>query len=567
MSKRIIVGILAMGLTLQAAISQSYNSHSQLTARLKSLTAKHAAISSVKSIGKSAGGRDLWALTISDGNASQKTGILVVAGIDGTHLAGTEIALLMAEKMLANAGTDSVAKLLKTKTFYFVPSVNPDAQAQYDAKPRYERNGNDTPTDDDRDGRTNEDPAEDLNGDGLISQLRIEDPTGTFVVSKDDPRLMVKADPTKGEVGKYIVVTEGFDNDNDGQFNEDGAGGVNIDKNFSFDYPIFVLGSGEYAASETEVRALMDFVFQNKNIHSIVTFGPANNLTEAPKFDPTRALKKIPTSALTKDASVGEQIGKLYNDKTGLKDAPTLPQTRGNFAQTAYYHAGRYSFTTPGWWVPKTEAPKDTTKKAPDAAKSTAAGARAAIPPMTPARPAGDDELKLLKWADSQKMTDVALKWTDVKMADYPNQKAEVGGIVPFAKLNPPVALLPETADKHVAFLSALANQMPDVQILNLKTEALGTGLTRVIATVVNKGLLPTYAEMGDRIPYVEKVKVEIKLGTGQQIVAGKRLNLRPTMVAGEAQEFVWLISGTGKITLEAGCATTGKKTVEVTLK
>ena len=558
-----------MGLSLEAAMSQSYNSHSQLTARLKALTAKHAAITSVKSIGKSAGGRDLWALTLSKGNASQKTGILVVAGIDGTHLAGTEIAVQMAEKMLANAGTDSVAKLLETKTFYFVPSVNPDAQAQYDAKPRYERNGNDTATDDDRDGRTNEDPAEDLNGDGIISQLRIENPTGTFVVSKDDSRLMVKADPTKGEVGKYIVVTEGFDNDKDGQFNEDGAGGVNIDRNFSFDYPIFVLGSGEHAASETEVRALMDFVFQNKNIHSILTFGPANNLTEAPKFDPTRALKKIPTSALAKDAGAGEQIGKLYNDKTGLKDAPALPQTRGNFAQTAYYHAGRYSFTTPGWWVPKTEAPKDTAKKAPDAAKSTAApaGARGVMPPMPPARPTGDDDLKLLKWADGQKLTDVAIKWTDVKVADYPNQKAEVGGIAPFAKLNPPVAMLSETADKHVVFLSALANQMPDLQIVNIKTEALGAGLTRVLATIVNKGLLPTYAEMGDRITFVEKVKVAVKLGTGQQIVAGKRLNLRSTMTAGEALEFVWLISGTGKVTLEAGCATTGKKTIEVTLK
>jgi hypothetical protein len=33
--------------------------------------------------------------------------------------------------------------------------------------------------------------------------------------------------------------------------------------------------------------------------------------------------------------------------------------TKGNFAQTAYFHAGRFSFSTPGWWVPKVEAKKD----------------------------------------------------------------------------------------------------------------------------------------------------------------------------------------------------------------
>ena len=551
------------------AIAQTYNSHAQLTTRLKTLATKYAALTSVKSIGKSAGGRDIWALTISKGDAAQKTGILVVAGVDGTHLAGTEIAVRMAEKMLGTSNEDSVAKLLTTNAFYFVPSVNPDAQAQFGGTPRFERNGNDSPTDDDRDGRTNEDPAEDLNGDGLISQLRIEDPTGTFVVSKDDPRLMLKADPAKGEVGKYIVVTEGFDNDKDGQFNEDGLGGVHIDKNFSFDYPIFVAGSGEHAASEPEVRALMDFVFQNKNIHSVLTFGPANNLTDAPKYDPTRALKKIPTGALAKDASAGEQVGKLYTDKTGLKDAPALPQTRGNFAQTAYFHAGRFSFTTLGWWVPKVEAPKDTTKKTPDATKSMVAPARAAPTAPSTARTAAatDDDLRFLKWADGQKITDVAVKWVDVKMADYPNQKTEVGGIVPFVRLNPPVAMLAEIADKHVAFLSALANQMPDVQIVNLKTEAVGGGITRLSVTVINKGLLPTYADMGDRITFVEKVKVELKTGANQQIVAGKRLNLRSAMGAGESQEFTWLISGAGKVTLEAGCATTGKKIVEVTLK
>ncbi|MCU0339705.1 MAG: M14 family metallopeptidase [Spirosomaceae bacterium] len=563
----------------------TYNNHAQQTTRLKALTTKYPDLASVKSIGKSAGGRDLWLLTVGKGDAAKKPAILVVAGIEGTHLAGSEMAVQTAEKMLAAATTDSVAKLLAAKTYYFVVSVNPDAQEQYTTKLRYERAGNDLKTDEDRDGRTDEDPAEDLNGDGLITMLRVEDPTGSYVTSKDDARVMTKADPTKNESGKYLYLTEGTDNDQDGSFNEDGAGGIYPDKNFTFDYQIFTTGSGEYAAEAPEVQALMRFVFQSPNIFAVLTFGPHNNLSEAPRFDPAKVARRILTGPLAKDAKVMDQVSKLYNNRTGLKDAPTMPQTRANFAQTAYFHAGKFSFTTPGWWVPKVEAPKDTTRRTA-AAPSTSPTAPASAPASgapTGGRPGGmmgagastaattpsttDDDIRFLKWADKEKLTGVFVDWKPVQHPDFPNQKVEVGGIAPFAKLNPPLSYLEPNVTKHVQFLSALSQQMPDIQVVNLKNESLGNGLSRITATVVNKGLLPTYAEIGDRIKFVQKVKVELKLGTGQSIVSGKRLNLRPSLAADESVEYSWLVSGAGKLTLEAGCPTAGTKAVEVTLR
>lgn len=557
----------------------TYNNHAQQSARLKALATKYSGLASVQSIGKSAGGRDLWLLTLSKGDAAKKPALLVVAGIEGTHLAGSEMALQTAEKMLAAATSDSVAKLLNTKTYYFVVSVNPDAQEQYTVKPRYERAGNDLKTDDDRDGRIDEDPAEDLNGDGLISFLRVEDPTGSYVVSKDDARVMVKADPTKGESGKYILLSEGTDNDQDGNHNEDGAGGISLDKNFTFDYQIFTTGGGEHAAQAPEVQALMRFLFQSPNIFAVLTFGPHNNLSEAPRFDPTKVARRILTGPLAKDAKAMEQVSKLYNSRTGLKDAPSMPHTRGNFAQTVYFHAGRFSFTTPGWWAPKVEAPKDTTKKttAPSSTPAPTGAPAGAGPRMggmmgagasTPATAStADDDIRFLKWADKEKLTGVFMDWKTIQHPDFPNQKVEVGGIAPFAKLNPPLNYLEANATKHVQFLSGLSQQMPEIQIVNLKNESLGGGLSRITATIVNKGLLPTYAEIGDRVRYIQKMKTEIKLGTGQNIVSGKRLNLRPALGPDESVEYSWLISGTGKLTLEAGCPTTGTKAVELTLK
>ncbi len=558
------MGLTCLALTGHAQAQTSYQSYEQRSSRLRTLASANSSLASVKSIGKSRGQRDIWLLTLSKGDAAKKPALLIVAGLEGAHLAGTETAIQMAEKMLANAGKDSIAKLLETKAIYIIPSANPDAQEQWVAKPRYARSENGLDYDNDRDGRLNEDPFEDLNGDGLITMVRVEDPTGTFIVSKDDPRVLVKADPVKGERGKYILITEGIDNDRDGKFNEDGPGGVHIDKNFTFDYPIFVDGSGDYAASEPEVRAISDFLYGSPNIFAVLTFGPNNNLSEAPKFDQSKVARRILTGPTQKDASAMEQVSKLYNS-LGLKDAPAMPQTKGNFSQTAYFHAGRFSFTTPGWWAPKVEAAKDTTKKADAGAVATtpagggSAGAAAAG--------ADNDDVRFLKWADREKLTDVFVDWKEIKHPDFPDKKAEVGGIAPYAKLNPPVNYLNETAEKHLKFIAGLGMQMPDVQIVNVRTESLGNGLNRITLQVVNKGLLPTYADIGDRVRWVKKVKTELFLGNGQSIVSGRKIILRNALAAGEAEEYTWLISGTGKLTIQAGCPTAGVVSTEVTLK
>ncbi len=580
-------GVLALACVAQTLEAQTtYNSHAQLSTRLKNLSTKYSALASVRSIGKSPGGRDLWLLTLGKGDATKKPAILVVAGLDGTHLAGSELALQTAEKMLGAANTDSVAKLLDTKTFYFLPSMNPDAQEQFSVKLKYERTTNDSKTDDDRDGRVDEDPFEDLNGDGMVTWIRVEDPTGTFVTSKDDPRILVKADPAKGESGKYLVYSEGIDNDKDGVYNEDGAGGVNPEKNFTFDYQIFTTGSGEYAASEPEVRALLEFLYRAPNIFAVLTFGPNNNLSEAPRFDPSKVARRILTGPLAKDAKAMDQVSKLYNSRTSLKDAPAMPQTRANFSQTAYFHAGRYSFTTPGWWTPKVEAPRDTARRgaatAPTTPSATAPatpgapaggggrmggmmGGAAAAPPG--AANAGEEDARFLKWADKEKLTGVYADWKTIQHPDFPGQKVEVGGITPFSKLNPPVSYLTAAADKHVRFLTGLGAQMPEIQLVSVKSEGLGNGLTRITATVINKGLLPTYAEIGDRVRFVQKVKTELKLGAGQTIVSGRRLNLRAALASDESEEYTWLVSGSGKLTIETGCPTAGVKSAEVTLK
>jgi hypothetical protein len=529
--KLLVVGLLAV--VTQSLAQNPYSSSGQIGGRLKALPGKSKLIT-LSTIGKSSGGKDIYALSFSQGEPIKNKAVLLVAGANAKHPAGTEMAVQLAERLAALSG-DSLATLLKDRTLYILPALNPDGLDQYSAKLVYERSGNATARDDDRDGQLDEDPFEDLNGDGLISLLRVEDPTGTYTISKEDKRLLAKADPSKGETGKYLLLTEGIDNDKDGHFNEDGPGGVNIDKNFTFDYPVFENEAGEHQASEPETQAFLDFLYKNINIHSVIHLGLANNLTEATKFDRAKAGRRIVAGWLEKDASHTEMVVKLYG-KAGLSNGPSLPQTPGNLTQTAYFHAGRFSFATPGWWAPKG---KDKT---------------------------ASPEAEYLKWADAKGINSF-VPWTKVSHPDFPNQNVEVGGLKPGALYNPPVSFLDSAVIRHQTFLSDYLKALPQTELVNAKVESLGNGVNRITVSLVNRGLMPTYAEIGDRVRYLYKVSCKLKLGAGQTIVAGKAQNYRSTLAAGESQEYTWLVKGTGKITVEGGAPTSGISQLELTLK
>ncbi|WP_291118217.1 M14 family metallopeptidase [Flavobacterium sp. UBA6135] len=523
-----------------------YLTYDNLTKKLKELASKNSSVN-LKSIGKSSGNKDIWLVTLSE-SKTPKPALLITAGIDGKHQAGTQIAVKLIEQLLQNK------PLYSDKTIYIIPSVSPDAMASFFAKVKVARSGNATPTDDDRDGKIGEDPFEDLNSDGWITQMRIESIDGTHIVSSEDSRLLVKANPSKNQVGKYKLLTEGIDNDKDGKFNEDSSAGVNIDKNFTFDYPAFEAGAGVYVASEPEVRALLDFLYTTPSIYGVVTFGLSNNLSEAPKFDSKLASARIVKGWLENDVKAAEQVSKLYTDKAGIKDGPKTPMTKGNFAQTAYYHAGKFSFSTPGWWIPKEVVKKDSTETKAELPKK---GEKEEVNP----------ELQFLKWADKEQVKPVFAEWTTVKHPDFPNQKVEVGGIVPYAMLNPPVSYLEPVVAKHVVFIASLIEAMPKIETTPPLVEKVQNDLFRVTVTVANKGLLPTYASIGDKVRFTSRMKTELKLNKGQTMISGRKIALRDALQADESETYTWLVSGSGKITILTGCATAGIKELIVELK
>lgn len=528
-----------------AQSQQDYSNNANLAQRIKALAQKYPQWVKTKSLTQTTGGKDIWMLTLGSGQTENKPAIAVVGGVEGKHLLGVEMAIGFAEKLMASTTTDSIKNLLTKQTFYVFPNMSPDATEQYFAKIKSERSGNATKTDDDRDGKINEDDFDDLDGNSKITMMRILDPTGKYKLNSDDPRSLILADATKGENGKYILLSEGIDNDKDGNFNEDGEGGIAFNKNASFNFKAFAPGAGDYAVSEKENRALFDFLFDAFNVYAVVTFGPTNNLSTPVTFSPAGISKRIITGWFEADAKSNALVSERYNKITKTKDAPKTQAEGGDFSQWAYLHYGRLSFSTPGWWVPKVS---------PDSARKEKKFVNE------------DANASYLRWAASQGITNTFTPWKAINHPDFPGKTVEVGGIDPFALINPPYKMVDNIVAKHTDFVVGLAAMAPEINLINLKSEKVGDGLTRVTLTVMNDGELPTYTKIGDRSYFLKKIVVKLNTNNNQTVISGRKTQSLESIPAKGFNELTWLIKGNGKITIDAGSPTTGSKSIEVSL-
>ena len=110
----------------------------------------------------------------------------------------------------------------------------------------------------DRDGLIGEDPPADINGDGLITWMRVPDVAGEYIADPFDARLTVKADGKHGERGMWKLIREGLDQDGDDEIAEDQPRDTELNRNFPAGYTPHTASGGLYGGSEPEARALMD---------------------------------------------------------------------------------------------------------------------------------------------------------------------------------------------------------------------------------------------------------------------------------------------------------------------
>ncbi|TVP51305.1 MAG: peptidase [Mongoliibacter sp.] len=529
----LVVGVGMLFSSQPTVLAQGdYPTLNQITQRLQGVAGSSTA--TLNSLTKTEGGKDVWVLKIGKGDLDNKPGIAVVGGAEGFHVLSVELALQFAENLVKE--NDAA---LEKNTFYIFPNMSPDAYEQYHASLKYERRGNATKVDHDRDGRVSEDGYVDLNNDGLITMMRVESPMGDYMPSEDDERVMVKANVSKGQKGSYAVYPESRDKDKDGKFGEDLEEGIAFNRNQTYKFPIFTPLAGDFAVSQAESRALLDYLFEQWNIFAFVTFSPANNLSAPLKYNAADAKKRIITSMLENDVAINSMVSDMYNNTVSQKAFNQNNQgTDGDFFQWAYFHFGRLSFSTPGWWVPEVKGEE---------------GKSSSIP-----------EVNFLAWA-AEKNIDAFVPWVEVNHPDLPNQKVEVGGIKPFVMYNPPFEEVSEIAKEHTDFILKLAEASPKLEFHNLETEKLGNGLTRITADLFNNSPLPTHSEMGEKSRWLRKVRVDINKES-KDIMSGDKIKLIDKLGAFEKTTLSWIVKGSGNVEIKAGAAHTGIATLNVKL-
>lgn len=547
---------------------------------------------SINTIGTSRNGHAIYSITVSiDGPLPRedRPAILIVAGIDGDHLLGSEVAVDIVQELLSRDNL-STTELLQSNTFYIIPQVNPDAADFYFDAIQHGQRRNIRPFDNDRDGLVDEDGGDDLNDDGYITMMRVPDlEKASRVADPDHPRLDKEPESLEGESAQFILYTEGIDNDGDGKFNEDSIGGVDLNKNFMHGYKYHQDGAGPWQLSEPETKALINFVLSHQEIAAIVVYGQHDTLSK-PMKESGKDDAGAPKTIDKDDEQVYEKISKTFVELSDLKTVDQ-PNWDGSFVAWAYAQYGVPAFSTPLWGRPeldskdedpseqKEESSKDNNLTASDVGDISQEtldellqAAEASGYPVTDAMIAeltpemveqyskmtgvqvkrvskeskGNTNVKgdaaWLTYSDKDRNGEGFIEWTPF---DHPQLgQVEIGGWVPYFKTLPPTDKIESITSKQVDFLVELSSRLPKVHLEEPIIKELGNGLWEVKVSVVNDGWLPSGTAMSKKNKRARPFIVQIDV-PNETIVTGQKVNRIWSLDGGGTRTWYrWIIKG-----------------------
>ena len=515
--------------------------NAELAASLSVLEKAYPQFMKVQSLGKTQQGLDILAVILNNsktGPAKHKPGYYIDGNIHGNEIQGTEVALYAIWYLLENYGkTELATRLLDEKAFYIIPTMNPDAREYFINKETSHRSGL-VPRDNDRDGLLDEDGADDLDGNGLITQMRKKDPYGRFKAHPDDPRILMPVRP--GEKGEYSLLgEEGIDNDGDGRINEDSLGGYDMNRNYGFNWqPDYVQGgAGEYPFCFPETKATRDFLLSHPNIMGAQNFhntggmilrGPgAKNMGDYPPGD---------TKVYDYVGKKGEKIIPGYDYLIVYKDLYTV---YGGSIDFIYDVLGAYTFSneldiTPSFSFP-TGGEQEDEQEDEEMRRMRSLAQR--LSEMT------HHDLVLLGEHYSE--------WKPYKHPLYGD--IEIGGVTKFGTRVPPLFQLADTCHRNAAFCFYHADQMPRLEFDSIKSKKLEDDIFQIDITIRNTRVTPSISAIAaqKKLHRADKFKIEgnnVKLLTAGHLTDKYR---GTTQEVKPYKNFIWVergVPGFGKI-------------------
>jgi len=524
-----------------------YNDHAGITDICKKIAAAHPDLCKLESIGKSYQGRDLWCLTISDfkngGDVSRKPAMYIDGNIHSNEVQGSEFALYTAWYLTESFGdTKYIQELLADKTFYIVPTINPDARDNFfhEANNASSPRSGLIPVDNDRDGAVDEDGYDDLDKDGNIVMMRRKNPNGRWKQDNKDPRKMVQVGAE--EKGDYeLLGLEGIDNDGDGLVNEDGYT-FEYDPNRDWGWgwqPNYIQGGAyKYPFSLPENKAVMEFVMKHPNIAAAQSYHNSGGMI----LRGPGGQEDIGTYNAT-DVRIYDVLGKKgeellpgYRYLVVYKD---LYSAYGGELDWFYGGRGVYTFSNELWtsYLMFNKGNDDDDNSGVDPSYQF-------------------DRYLLFK--------DAFVEWHEYNHPQY--GKIEIGGFKKnFGRMHPGF-LMESDAHRNMSFSIFHCYQTPKLSIDSIAEKDLGDGLKEITAVISNERIIPTHASQDLKFKIERPDYITI---TGPKVLAGmvvenRDLNITTEQKTNPGTIEVANIPGQGTVTVRWIVQGSGKYTINV---
>jgi murein tripeptide amidase MpaA len=490
-----------------------YYRYDDLTRLLHAYAAEFPQLVQVQSLGKSYEGREIWLATLTNtatGAAEDKPALWVDGNIHASEVSPSSACLYLIHKLTSAYGSEAdITRALDTRTFYICPRLNPDgAELALADQPKIIRSST-RPYPYDEEGLEGL-TEQDIDGDGRMLQMRIQDPNGQWKAHPTEPRLMIRRDPTEIGGTYYRILPEGLLKNYDGvtltamRHKE----GLDLNRN----YPAHwrqegeQVGAGEYPTSEPEVRAAVAFIVAHPNITGAIAFHTWSGVLLRPSG--VAADDTLPPE----DVWTFEHIGKKGTALTGYPAISNFHDFKyhpkevitGTFDDWAYDHLGLYAWTVEIW---------------------------------SPQRQAGITEYKFIDWYREHPLEDALtmLKWSDEKLdgkgyidwytVEHPQLgKVELGGWnMQYAWRNPPPQYLEREIAPFAEWLTWHALISPRLELHSTQVTPLGDQHYLVRLVVQNTGWLPTYVSKKALERKVTRgVICEVTLPEGATLISGK---------------------------------------------
>ncbi len=462
-------------------------------------------IAELLEVGKSYEGWPIFQMTLTNkktGKDTDKPAAFFEGGRHSGEITSSECVMWMAQYLLMNYGIDpDVTNLLDTKTIYLRPVNNPDGHNLYLNTSQSNRSTV-RPWDNDGDGLLDEDAPDDLDNDGLILTMRWKDEKkGNLIPDPNDStgRIMKRVPAGKGI---YLSSSEGIDNDDDGRINEDGIGGLDLHRNYpenwrpeseKTDRGYTQGGAGEFPLSETETRAVVDFLLTHPNISVVNSMDTSVPMHLRPPSTSPSDERMYPDDLLwykTFD-EIGRKItgykkaGDVYND---YGDGNPL---FGHGPDFGYWYYGSIWYGDEIW-----------------------NGAR-----YKDFNGDGDtNQVDMLIWDDEENGGEGFIEWKPFKHPVYGD--IEIGGFnLKFFSQNPPARHLEPWVKNQAMFNIEMAKYLPGlewgkIEVKRVKSYKTDSADYQIKIGVINNGKLPTALRQAQLVKIVREDRIELEFDT-----------------------------------------------------